>query len=342
MNAAGITLWSSSAIRFWCAPSWRLVWLPARQSRGMCSLCRRRLWQQVLFQNRTLAVAIARKTAAVRGVIQSVTESMLTTRRHSARLRHQDGVKRDGTLVAREAEVFMDTGAYADNGPRVATKTSDQPLRAVPARSCKIDVVDVLHHTVPAGSMRSIGGRSRLGSGIAYGSLASNLASIHWNSHAPFAQARPGLKPGATAIALTCVKGCKHAIAPLNWQNRSRSKSQGVVWPRRVSIRSDAGFTGAGAFARRRQCHPARRHNRSGAGGADDAQPDRRRRISRRSTASAWVAPDNRPRRSTAPRRQRSTTVMGSAHQSRRRGFAQSIDSSRGRSLQTRVRTRSR
>jgi len=44
---------------------------------------------------------------------------MLTTRRHSARVRIKTGIKRDGTMVAREAEVFMDTGAYADNGPRL-------------------------------------------------------------------------------------------------------------------------------------------------------------------------------------------------------------------------------
>jgi len=35
----------------------------------------------------------------------------------SARVRIKTGVKRNGTLVAREAEVVMDSGAYADNGP---------------------------------------------------------------------------------------------------------------------------------------------------------------------------------------------------------------------------------
>src|SRR5947208_8263411 len=57
------------------------------------------------FKIEPMVVAMARKTAGrpVR-VAQSVTESMLTIRRHSARCRIKTGVKRDGTLVAREAE----------------------------------------------------------------------------------------------------------------------------------------------------------------------------------------------------------------------------------------------
>src|SRR5262249_5829354 len=79
------------------------------------------------FKIEPMVVAMARKTGGrpVR-VAQSASESMLTIRRHSATCRIRTGVKRDGTLIAREAEVLMDTGAYADNGPRVAKRAASQ------------------------------------------------------------------------------------------------------------------------------------------------------------------------------------------------------------------------
>jgi CO/xanthine dehydrogenase Mo-binding subunit len=106
-----------------------------------------------------MVVAMARKTYGrpVR-VAQTVTESMLTIRRHSAKCRIKTGVKRDGTIVAREAEVVMDTGAYADNGPRVAKRAANRIHGPYRIRNCKIDVMAVYTNTVPAGSMRSIGG----------------------------------------------------------------------------------------------------------------------------------------------------------------------------------------
>ncbi len=111
------------------------------------------------FKIEPLVVAMARKTAGrpVR-VVQSVSESMLTTRRHSARVRIKTGVKRNGALVAREAEVLLDTGAYADNGPRVAKRAISRMIGPYKLEHCKVDVLALYTNTVPAGSMRSIGG----------------------------------------------------------------------------------------------------------------------------------------------------------------------------------------
>ena len=83
---------------------------------------------------------------------------MLTIRRHSATCRIRTGVKRDGTLIAREAEVLMDTGAYADNGPRVAKRAASRIHGPYKIKHCKVDILAVYTNTVPAGSMRSIGG----------------------------------------------------------------------------------------------------------------------------------------------------------------------------------------
>jgi len=61
-----------------------------------------------------LVVALARKAGRPVRVACSVAEAMLTDRRHAARLRLRTGVRRDGTLVARDCTIHLDTGAYAD------------------------------------------------------------------------------------------------------------------------------------------------------------------------------------------------------------------------------------
>ena len=111
------------------------------------------------FKIEPLAVALAR-TAGGRPVrlAQSVSESMLTIRRHSARCRVKTGVRRDGTVVAREAELHLDTGAYADNGPRVAKRVATRIHGPYRIPHYRIDVYAVYTNTAPAGSMRSIGG----------------------------------------------------------------------------------------------------------------------------------------------------------------------------------------
>ncbi|MGH7828728.1 MAG: xanthine dehydrogenase family protein molybdopterin-binding subunit, partial [Candidatus Binatia bacterium] len=75
-----------------------------------------------------LVVALARKARKPVRIANSVSESMVTVRRHAARVRLKTGVKKDGTLVAREAEIHLDTGGYADNGPQVAIRAATRVL----------------------------------------------------------------------------------------------------------------------------------------------------------------------------------------------------------------------
>jgi CO/xanthine dehydrogenase Mo-binding subunit len=105
-----------------------------------------------------LVVALARKARRPVRLVQSVPESMLTNRRHSARVRVKTGVKSDGTLTTREAEVLLDTGAYADNGPRVAKRAATRIHGPYRIPNYRIDALAVYTNTCPAGSFRSIGG----------------------------------------------------------------------------------------------------------------------------------------------------------------------------------------
>ncbi len=106
-----------------------------------------------------LVVALARKTPGQPVRLQhSVTESMLTARRHSARCQIKTGVKRDGTIMAREVKMYLDTGAYADNGPRVVARAVLRVHGAYRCANFRSDSYGIYTNSVPAGSMRSIGG----------------------------------------------------------------------------------------------------------------------------------------------------------------------------------------
>jgi CO/xanthine dehydrogenase Mo-binding subunit len=104
-----------------------------------------------------LVVALARKAGAPVRICNSVTESMLTVRRHAARVRLKTGVKKDGTLVAREAEIYLDTGGYADNGPQVAIRAATRVLGPYRIPHVRTDAYAVYTNSGSAGSFRAIG-----------------------------------------------------------------------------------------------------------------------------------------------------------------------------------------
>jgi CO/xanthine dehydrogenase Mo-binding subunit len=105
-----------------------------------------------------LVVALARKARRPVRVACSVEEAMLTNRRHAARIRLRTGVRRDGRLVARDCTIHLDTGAYADNGPRVANKIATRILGGYRCPHVQVSVSAIYTNTSPAGSFRSIGG----------------------------------------------------------------------------------------------------------------------------------------------------------------------------------------
>jgi CO/xanthine dehydrogenase Mo-binding subunit len=104
-----------------------------------------------------LVVALARKARRPVKIVNSVAESMLTVRRHGARVRLKTGVKRDGTIVAREAEIYLDTGGYADNGPQVATRAATRVLGPYRIPHIRTDASAVYTNKSSAGSFRAIG-----------------------------------------------------------------------------------------------------------------------------------------------------------------------------------------
>jgi CO/xanthine dehydrogenase Mo-binding subunit len=104
-----------------------------------------------------LTAAIARKAGRPVRILNAVHESMITTRRHGMTARMRTAAAADGTLLGRECQAWLDTGAYADNGPRVTATAGD--AAPGPYRWSALDVQAhcVYTNTSPSGSYRAFG-----------------------------------------------------------------------------------------------------------------------------------------------------------------------------------------
>ena len=105
-----------------------------------------------------LVAALAHKAQRPVRVMTSVAEAMVTCRRHAITCKVKTGVKKDGTLVAKQADIFLNTGAYAETGPTVAGRTLTRILGPYRYPNLKINSYCVYTNTVSAASFRSIGG----------------------------------------------------------------------------------------------------------------------------------------------------------------------------------------
>ncbi|HXV48105.1 MAG TPA: xanthine dehydrogenase family protein molybdopterin-binding subunit [Candidatus Binatia bacterium] len=87
----------------------------------------------------------------------SINESFKTVTRHPARVTVRTGVTKDGKLIARDCQVYMDTGAYADAGPRVTQKAGYRALGPYRIPYAKVEAYGVYTNSVPAGAFRGFG-----------------------------------------------------------------------------------------------------------------------------------------------------------------------------------------
>lgn len=104
-----------------------------------------------------LAAALARAARRPVRVALTIPEAFHTLTRHAARIRIKTGAKRDGTLVGRRAELWLDTGAYADVGPRVTQKAGYRSVGPYRMDHVEVDAYCVYTNKVPAGAFRGYG-----------------------------------------------------------------------------------------------------------------------------------------------------------------------------------------
>ena len=104
-----------------------------------------------------LTAAIARKAGRPVRILNGVHESMITTRRHNMTCRMRTAAAADGTLLGRTAQAWLDTGAYADNGPRVTATAGDAAPGPYRWQAVQVQAHCVYTNTGPAGSYRAFG-----------------------------------------------------------------------------------------------------------------------------------------------------------------------------------------
>jgi CO/xanthine dehydrogenase Mo-binding subunit len=104
-----------------------------------------------------LAAALSWKAKRPVRLAHSIDESFRTVTRHPAQVRIKTGVSKSGKLLARQCLIHMDTGAYADAGPRVTQKAGYRCFGPYRLEHMKTDAFTVYTNTVPAGAYRGFG-----------------------------------------------------------------------------------------------------------------------------------------------------------------------------------------
>ena len=112
-------------------------------------------------EDSSLAILAALGAWAIKGkikIVNSRRESFLAhPKRHPAQIRYKIGAAQNGTITALEAEVFMDTGAYASYGPAVAMILTETLTGSYRIPHVKLDTYVVYTNSPISGAMRGFG-----------------------------------------------------------------------------------------------------------------------------------------------------------------------------------------
>jgi CO/xanthine dehydrogenase Mo-binding subunit len=175
-----------------------------------------------------LTAAIARKARRPVRILNGVHESMITTRRHNMTCRMRTAAAADGTLLGRSAEAWLDTGAYADNGPRVTATAGDAAPGPYRWQAVEVAAHCVYTNTCPSGSYRAFGathlqwiGESQLDE-VARRLSMDRLEIRRSNLLRPGEEVRPGGKP----LDADLIGDVGKAAAGVGWSERSGDDSR--------------------------------------------------------------------------------------------------------------------
>jgi CO/xanthine dehydrogenase Mo-binding subunit len=187
-----------------------------------------------------LTVALARKAGKPVRIQNRVSESMVTTRRHGLRCRMRTAMTSEGRLLGRDVECWFDTGAYADNGPRVTATGADAAPGPYRWEAYCVDAACVHTNTAPSGSYRAFGathlqwiGESQIDE-LARRAGLDPLAVRRANLCTPGDELRAGGKP----LDADLVGDVERAAAAVGWDDPK---------PPRVGRGVAAGLLAAGA-----------------------------------------------------------------------------------------------
>lgn len=188
-----------------------------------------------------LAVALARKAKRPVRICNSVGESMVTVRRHGARVRIKTGLTRDGTIMAREAEIYLDTGGYDDNGPQVTARSATRIIGPYWIPNIRTNAYQVYTNTGSAGSYRAIGAPQVIFAGesqieIAAAKIGMDPAELRMKNLLKKGQE---LRPGLKGIDANLAASLRSLMRASRWKSATKKK--------RAAVGMGCAITNAGA-----------------------------------------------------------------------------------------------
>ncbi len=208
-----------------------------------------------------LVVALARKAKRPVRICNSVGESMVTVRRHGARVRIKTGVKNDGTIMAREAEIYLDSGGYDDNGPQVTARSATRVLGPYWIPHIRTNAYQVYTNTGSAGSYRAIGAPQVIYAGesqieILAAKLGMDPAELRAKNLLKRGQE---LRPGLKGVDADLAASLKTLVRASHWKSSNKKNRHGARHGMRDhQRRRDAGVGCDDSHAVRRYCQYSR------------------------------------------------------------------------------------
>ncbi len=226
-----ITVWSSAQHPFQVRGDIaRLFKVPAAKVRLLINYLGGGYGSKSYTKFEPLVVALARKAKQPVRICNSVGESMVTVRRHGARVRIKTGVKRDGTILARAAEIYLDTGGYDDNGPQVTARSATRILGPYWIPNIRTDAYQVYTNTGSAGSYRAIGAPQVIYAGesqieILAAKLGMDPAELRMKN---LLKAGQELRPGLKGIDANLASSLKTLVRASGWKKSLRKPGAAV------------------------------------------------------------------------------------------------------------------
>jgi len=104
-----------------------------------------------------LAALAATAVGAPVRIELAMEESFRTTARHGALMTYRTGVASNGSIVGRQVLLLFDTGAYADQGPRVVRQAGYRSPGPYRIPNLRVDAYALYTNRVPAGAYRGFG-----------------------------------------------------------------------------------------------------------------------------------------------------------------------------------------
>jgi CO/xanthine dehydrogenase Mo-binding subunit len=104
-----------------------------------------------------VVACLARKAGRPVKAVLDRADEWVTLNRHPAVMRVRIGAADDGTLVAKRLDCWVDTGAYADCGPGVATKLGYAGVGPYRIPNVRVDSLAVYTNLPPNGAFRGYG-----------------------------------------------------------------------------------------------------------------------------------------------------------------------------------------